>query len=63
MHSHPALVAVLLTDGQLRMHYPGGESEVITAQAGQIIAMPAAEHIPENISNQPFEAILIELKD
>jgi quercetin dioxygenase-like cupin family protein len=62
LHSHPALIAVLLTDGHIRMHYPNGDSEVITAKAGQVLSMPALEHIQENLGDEPFEVILIELK-
>jgi len=62
MHGHPALVAVMVTDGNIRFTYPGGKSEDITAKAGQVMNFPAVEHLPENLSDQPFEAVAVELK-
>lgn len=62
MHGHPACVAVFLTEGRFRFTYPDGKSEEITGQAGQILQLDAFVHDPENLSDQPFEAILVELK-
>ena len=62
MHGHPALVGVMLTDSHIRFAYPGGKSEEITAKAGQVLQFPATEHLPENLSDLPFEAIVVELK-
>ncbi len=62
MHAHPALVGVMLTDGHIRFAYPGGKSEEITAKAGQVLHFPAQEHLPENLSDEPFEAVVVELK-
>jgi len=62
MHGHPALVGVMLTDGHIRFAYPGGKSEEITAKAGQVLHFPAVEHLPENLSAEPFEAVAVELK-
>ena len=62
MHGHPALVGVFLTDSKLRFTYPGGKTEEITGKAGEVIHFPAIEHLPENLSDQPFEAIAVELK-
>jgi len=62
MHGHPALVGVLLTDHHSRFTYPDGRTEEIKGKAGQVLSMPAFEHAPENLSDQPFELIAIELK-
>ena len=62
MHAHPPLIAVMLTDGSLRMSYPDGRTEEINAKAGDVMNMPAMVHCPENLSDAPFQAILIELK-
>ena len=62
MHGHPALVAVMLTDSKIRMTYPDGRTEEIAGKAGQVLNFPATEHLPENLSDQAFEAILLELK-
>jgi quercetin dioxygenase-like cupin family protein len=62
MHSHPAVVAVFLTDVHVRFSYPDGTTEEIPGQAGQVVPMPATTHLPENLSDQPFEIVLVELK-
>ena len=62
MHSHPAVVAVFLTDANVRFSYPDGTTEEIPGQAGQIVAMPATTHLTENVLDQPFEVILVEQK-
>jgi quercetin dioxygenase-like cupin family protein len=63
MHSHPALVGVMLTDTNIRFTYPDGSSETINAKAGQVLNLPATEHLPENLSDQAFEAIIVERKE
>jgi quercetin dioxygenase-like cupin family protein len=62
MHSHPALVAIMLTDFNIRMTYADGKTEVMTGKAGQTVKFPDTEHLPENLSGQVFEAILVEMK-
>jgi quercetin dioxygenase-like cupin family protein len=62
MHSHPELVCTFLTDANFRFTYPDGKSEEINAKAGDILPHEAFEHLPENVSDRPFEAILVELK-
>ncbi len=62
MHSHPAIIGVLLTDGHMRMSHPDGTSEEIIAKAGDVLHMPATVHLPENLSDGPMEVILVELK-
>ena len=62
MHSHPAHVAVLLTDGRLRFTVPDGPAQEIEGTAGQVLVLPAGDHLPANVGDAPFEGILIELK-
>lgn len=62
MHGHPALVGVMMTDGHIRFTYPDGKTEDIEASAGQVLNFPAIQHLPENLSDQPFECIAVELK-
>jgi uncharacterized RmlC-like cupin family protein len=62
MHGHPALIAVAITDGNIRFTYPDGTVEDTTMKAGQTLEMPAVDHLPENLSGQPFEIVLIEIK-
>ncbi len=62
MHSHPAGVVVMLTDSNNRFTFPGGKTEERQGKAGQVLQGAAETHLPENLSDQPFEAILVELK-
>ena len=62
MHYHPESVIVFRTDAEVRFSYPDGSSEEINGTAGDVISLPATTHLPENLSNQPFEVIQVELK-
>ena len=62
MHEHPAGVAIFLTDGKGQFTYPDGKTEEISFKAGQAILLPAVKHQPENLTDNPFEVIQIELK-
>ncbi len=62
MHGHPSMVGVMLTDMHIRFTYPDGRVEEVSGNAGQVLQFPATEHLPENLSDQPFEAIGVELK-
>jgi quercetin dioxygenase-like cupin family protein len=62
MHSHPAAVAVFLTDGKVRFHAPDGKSEEAGIKAGTAMWTEAQTHLPENIGDKPLEVMVIELK-
>lgn len=62
MHSHPALIGVMLSDCHIRFAYPDGKTEEINAPAGHVLALPATDHLPENIGASVFEAVVVELK-
>ena len=62
MHSHPASVAVFLTDANVRFTDPSGKTQDLSGKAGQTTSSPAQVHNPENLADTPFEAIVIELK-
>jgi len=62
MHGHPNSVAVFLTDANFRFTLPDGKTEEPKATAGEIMWAPAGEHLPENLSDSGFEAVLIEVK-
>ena len=62
MHSHPNSVAVFLTGVNARFTFPDGTTEDISGGAGEAAWIPAMTHLPENLTDEPFEAILIELK-
>ncbi len=62
MHWHPAGVAVFLTDLHVKFGLPGGKATEQTGTAGQAVSEAAGSHLPENLSDRPFELILVELK-
>ena len=62
MHSHPDLVAVFVTEGDVRFTFPDGTSEDSHATAGQVLLMPATTHLPENTGSMPLEVLLVEFK-
>lgn len=62
MHRHPNAVAIFLTDVNGKFTFPDGKSELITSKAGDTRWTPAITHNPENVGDQPFEVILVELK-
>ena len=62
MHSHPPGVAVFLTPHAVRFTYPDGRAEEVRANAGGAQWLPATTHLPENLTDQPLELVLVELK-
>ena len=62
MHSHPESVIVFLTDAAARFTYPDGKTEEIRAKAGEVLSLPAMTHLPESLSDEPFEVVQVELK-
>ncbi len=63
MHEHPAGVAVFLTDNQdWRFALPDGTTEDATGKAGEASWNDAVMHLPENLTDQTAEVILVELK-
>lgn len=62
MHEHPPNMAVFLTDGQARFTLPDGTTQDAPVKAGTTQWDPGGKHLPENVGDQPFELILVELK-
>jgi quercetin dioxygenase-like cupin family protein len=62
MHSHPAAVAVFLSAGNGRFNLPGGKVEDFAFKLGDTQYNPATTHLPENMGDQAFDLIVIELK-
>ena len=56
MHTHGAHVVITLTENESRM------TETATTVAGAAEWGDATEHLPENLSDEPLEVILIEVK-
>src|SRR3954465_5932173 len=62
MHSHPAGVAVFLTDAKGRFTFADWKTQDLTSKAGDSMYTPATTHLPENVGDKPFEVIVVELK-
>ncbi len=62
MHEHPASVAVMLSGGTMRMHFPDGTSEDLESNDGDANWSDAVTHLPENIGDGRVEVILVEMK-
>jgi quercetin dioxygenase-like cupin family protein len=62
MHEHPAGLAVFLTGGKGKFTFPDGKTEEIEWKAGQTLWLPAVKHLPENLTDKPFELIQVEFK-
>jgi quercetin dioxygenase-like cupin family protein len=63
MHAHRAMITVSLTARDLKFTLPDGRTQHILGRAGEVVWYDAHEHLPENLSASPYEAVLIELKD
>ncbi len=63
MHTHGPHVLIRLTETYTRMTLPDGTSEGSTIPIGTADWIDANEHLPENLSDEPIELILVELKD
>jgi quercetin dioxygenase-like cupin family protein len=61
MHSHPATVAVFLTDAKGQFIYPDGKKEGFSGKAGDS-QYSAATHLPENTGDSGMDLIVVELK-
>jgi hypothetical protein len=64
MHGHPAGVLIVLSDCDFRTFLPHGQPRDVMGKSGQVIGFDEPfEHLPENMSAKPFEAIFVELKE
>jgi hypothetical protein len=62
-HQHLPGVAVMLTDAEFKFTYPDGRTEAFQKKAGEFLSSEEPwGHLPENLANKPFEALIIELK-
>ncbi len=62
MHKHPASVGVHVTDGYWKFTFPDGKTEDFTPKAGETEWSEGETHLPENLSEEPVELILVEIK-
>jgi quercetin dioxygenase-like cupin family protein len=62
MHSHPATVAVFLTDAKGQFTFPDSKTQDFVVKAGDAQYGKAATHLPENTSEQGMDLVVVELK-
>lgn len=62
MHSHPDAVVTYLSDGKTKMTDAQGKSTENAGKSGESQFTPAGTHLPENLGDKPFDAVLVELK-
>jgi hypothetical protein len=62
MHEHPASVAVFMTGGHTKFTLPDGTTQDLDEKAHEATWADAGKHLPENVGDQPFEVMVIELK-
>jgi len=62
LHGHPAHVVVFLTNAKTLIDQPGGKTFIAVRKRGDAISVPAGEHAPENLLDEPVEVILVERK-
>ena len=62
MHGHAAHVVVFLTSAKTLIDQPGGKTFISVRKKGDAISVPAGEHAPENLLDEPVEVILLERK-
>ena len=62
MHSHPDGVVVYESDVHMKMTTPDGKSVESSGKAHDSQWTPAGAHLPENLTDKPVDAVLVELK-
>ncbi len=63
LHKHTLnRVVTYLTDEWVRVTTADGKSEEVRRKAGDVSWGGQAEHVEENLSDQPFEVVVVELK-
>ena len=64
MHEHSLnRITVFLTDQEFRVTDSGGKVQMTKHKAGDVVWGTPATHAEENLSNNPFEVVAIEIKD
>ena len=62
LHEHPAAVNITLTDAWVKSTGADGKFTVAYRKAGTVGYNEASKHAEENLSDEPLEALVIELK-
>ena len=62
MHSHPDAVIVVVSGGKIKFTLPDGKTEERELATGDARWTPAVTHQGENVTDQPMEVVVVELK-
>ena len=63
MHEHMLnRVVTFITDGNMKVTTPDGESKILKTAAGDVTWGGPAKHTEENLSDQLFEVVVVEFK-
>jgi quercetin dioxygenase-like cupin family protein len=62
MHSHPATVAVFMTDAKGQFAFPDGKKQDFAVKAGETQYEAGVTHLPENTGDNGMDVIVVELK-
>lgn len=62
MHSHPEGMVIFLSDANGKFTFPDGKTENRDFKKGFFSWVPAETHQGENVGDEPFELIQIEMK-
>jgi quercetin dioxygenase-like cupin family protein len=62
MHSHPATVAVFLTDAKGQFTFPDGKKQEFTGKEDEAQYAASTVHLPENTGDKAMDIIVVELK-
>jgi len=63
MHEHSLnRVVVYITDQNFRVTTPDGKAETVQHKAGDVSWGGPTKHKEENLSDKPFEVLVVELK-
>lgn len=62
LHTHPAQVAIAITDGKFRFASPDGQTMEAELQAGQAMYLDPVEHTAEFTGSTEAHVFLVELK-
>ncbi|MGE5797699.1 MAG: cytoplasmic protein [Ignavibacteria bacterium] len=63
MHSHPEGVVIFLSDAAGKLTHPDGKTDTLDVKKGFVTWAPATTHQGENVGDESFEVIQIEMKD
>ena len=63
MHSHPEGVVIFLSDAIGKLTHPDGKADTLDVKKGFVTWAPAITHQGENVGDESFEVIQIEMKN